>query len=113
MKRAAVLGVIAASVLAMAPAASGSVPTGRTCKKEPICEIEIDIFPGGTLSIDADAHGTGRASWAVDHGMQPVCSTGFDAAAPPQSWVCHNVPAGHLRAVVSGGSNPLNIGLRW
>ncbi|MBE8523175.1 hypothetical protein ILP97_37760 [Amycolatopsis sp. H6(2020)] len=113
IKRAGTLGLVAATVLAVSPGTAWAGGRSKTCPKEPICEFELDVFPGGTLSIDADAHGTGSAIWAVFHGLDHVCSTSFAAAAPPQSWNCFNVPAGHLRATLNGGDNPLNIGLRW
>jgi hypothetical protein len=113
MKRAGVLGLVAATVLAVAPNAAWAGGRSRSCPKDPICELELDTFPGGLLSIDADSHGTGSAGWAVFHGLNHVCSTSFDAAAPPQSWTCSNVPAGHLRATLNGPVNPLVIGLRW
>jgi hypothetical protein len=117
-QRAAIVGAIAASALALAaPAASATVQGGvsKTCNTINTCSTEPSVwFPGGTLSVDADVHGTGPAQWVVrrDSGGT-VCQSGFAAEDPARSWVCNNVSAGWLYGIVSGGSPSVNIGLRW
>ncbi|KDN22968.1 hypothetical protein [Amycolatopsis rifamycinica] len=116
-RRAAVVGAVAASALALtAPAALATVQGGvsRTCQIN-TCQIDPPVwFPGGTLSVDADVHGSGPAEWIVrqDNGGT-ICRSGFAAEDPPRSWICTGVSAQWLYGIVSGGAPTSNIGLRW
>ncbi|WP_370961876.1 hypothetical protein [Amycolatopsis sp. cg9] len=115
-KRAAVVGAVAAGALALA--APGALATeqggtSKTCPDSGFCRTDPVWFPGGTLSVDADVHGSGPAEWIVHGQNGVVCRTGFAAEAPPSSWVCFNVPAQTLEANVGGPAGPSNIGLRW
>ncbi|MGW4061475.1 hypothetical protein ACWEGE_24550 [Amycolatopsis sp. NPDC004747] len=112
VKRATVVGAVAAGALALAAPAALAAGTSRTCPGS-ACQTTEVWFPGGTLSVDADVHGRGGAEWAVLNGNGTVCRLGFDAAAGPLSWVCTNVPAQWLYGTVSGPAGPSNIGLRW
>jgi len=118
VKRAVVVGAVAASALALAaPAALATVQGGRsaTCTAINTCQTDPPVwFPGGTLSVDADVHGTGPAAWTVrrDNGGT-ICQSGFAAEDPPRSWICPNVSAQWLYGIVSGGSPSVNIGVRW
>ncbi|WP_410640996.1 hypothetical protein [Amycolatopsis sp. lyj-346] len=115
-QRAAIVGAIAASALALAaPAALATVQGGisKTCNTVNTCQTSEVWFPGGTLSVDADVHGSGGAEWAVLNGNGTVCRAGFSAVDPARSWTCGGVPAQWLYGVVSGGSPSVNIGLRW
>lgn len=118
VKRTIVVGAVAVSALALAaPAALATVQggTSRTCP-DSACRTYPEVwFPGGTLSVDADVHGSGPAEWIVqnyDTGAV-VCRTGFAASDPPRSWVCNNVRAQWIQGIVSGPAGPSNIGLRW
>ncbi|MCE7002242.1 hypothetical protein LWC34_05280 [Kibdelosporangium philippinense] len=112
VKRAAVLGTVAAAAFVMTPLAAFAGGNSNTCSGSS-CSVEASGFPGGTLSVDADVHGSGGAEWVVFSGDRLACRTNFAAGDPPRSWVCNNVPAGHLQASVSGPAGPSNIGLRW
>ncbi|GHG48686.1 MULTISPECIES: hypothetical protein [Amycolatopsis] len=115
VKRAAVVGAVAAGALALAaPAALATVQggTSSTCPGS-ACQTAEVWFPGGTLSVDADVHGSGGAEWAVLNSNGTVCRAGFSAVDPPRSWTCSGVPAQWLYGVVSGPAGSSNIGLRW
>jgi hypothetical protein len=114
-KRVATVGAVVAGAWALAaPIASATEQGGvsRTCN-DSACSTPPTWFPGGTLSVDADVHGSGPAEWVVRGPGGVVCRTGFAAENGPASWVCRNVPAGELEAVVAGPAGPSNIGLRW
>jgi hypothetical protein len=116
VQQAAVVGAVAAGALALAAPAALATEQGGTSKTCPIsaCQTDPVWFPGGTLSVDADVHGSGPAEWIVrgDNGGT-VCRSGFAAVDQPRSWVCSNVPAQWLYGIVSGPAGPSNIGLRW
>ncbi|WP_370943636.1 hypothetical protein AB5J62_31565 [Amycolatopsis sp. cg5] len=108
-------GAIAGSVLMLLPGAAFAGPASHTCPRvgERECATLATGFPGGTISVDADSHGNGTASWeirGVNTGFR--CSASFEMAAGPQSWVCRNAPADDYAGVVRG-YGPLNIGIRW
>ena len=115
VKRVLVAAAVAAAASAVAaPVAQASEQGGvsRTCP-DSACATPPVWFPGGTLSVDADVHGSGPAEWVVRGPGGVVCRTGFAAESGPQSWVCHGVPSGELEAGVLGPAGPSNIGLRW
>ncbi|CAM3587952.1 hypothetical protein KIPE111705_15645 [Kibdelosporangium persicum] len=112
VKRAAVLGTVAAAAFVMSPLAASAGGASNNCAG-PACSVEAGGFPGGRLSVDADVHGSGSAEWVVFSGDRVACRLNFSASAPPQSWVCSNVAGGYLSASVLGPQGPSNIGLRW
>jgi hypothetical protein len=112
LKRVAVLGTVASAALVMSPLAASAGGNSRTCPGSS-CPVEAGGFPGGSLSVDADVHGSGGAEWVVFSNDRLACRSNFDASSGPRSWVCNNVPAGYLTASVAGPAGPSNIGLRW
>lgn len=108
--------VLGASVIAPPTASAGGKSV--TCATWS-CFFEVDGFPGGTLSIDADARQapspppTGdTAYWRIWGANGYTCGTGFPETDPMRSWVCHNVPAGKIRAGIEG-TPYLAMGVRW
>ncbi|WP_414942478.1 hypothetical protein [Amycolatopsis sp. cmx-11-51] len=106
---------------AVEPAAAGEVGTQAAFRRDCptiTCTLGVPDFPGGTMSVDADADGRGQATWVLMNkwGHQ-YCKTPFRLEAPAQSWVCHNMPGGNWRLtlVLNYGQDThwAQIGARW
>ncbi|MFD8492560.1 hypothetical protein [Amycolatopsis sp. NPDC059657] len=120
MKKIATIAAVAGAMLV------GAIPANATvqawdCENQGSCFLGSGPFPGGTISIDVDA---GRVdgpvgpnetlSWSLQ-GV-PGCRTTFTVDAPPQSWVCRDVPAGsYTLQAIAPGSYRYNwdLGFRW
>jgi hypothetical protein len=73
--------------------------------------MAIPDFPGGTISVDVDANGTGTGHWALDlmyHGSIRMCETDYDLKAPAQSWICNGLWSGNYTLV-----NVVQINSTW
>jgi hypothetical protein len=83
------------------------------------CAFSVSGFPGGTISVDADARQAPSppsdrttAYWRIWGNNGYSCGTGFAETALMQSWVCHNVPAGTVFAAIEG-TPYMAMGVRW
>jgi hypothetical protein len=107
--------VVAALGVSSLPQAALAAGNSNTCQIR-TCSVSAANFPGGTLSVDADAGGTtgtATAFWAVTDSNSPVqCSATFPVRNGASSWTCSGVARGTVSATLSGPA-PLKIGLRW
>lgn len=90
--------------------------TGSQGDEDIWCFLEVQNFPGGTVSVDVDAGGADRAyrEWTLRANFAPVCKASYSSIDPPRSWVCHNVPAGTLNLKASKYATQwIDLGLRW
>jgi hypothetical protein len=118
MRKAIMRGVTATAVVGSMLALSPQVALagGNSCYNASgtACNTNASGFPGNTLYVDADVHGSGTGKWGVVINGRLACGENwFDAAAPPQSWTCQLMPAGHVYAYVSGPQGPVTVGVRW
>ncbi|MEQ0557921.1 hypothetical protein ABJI51_02475 [Amycolatopsis sp. NEAU-NG30] len=111
--RGAAATAVAGTALLLAPQAALAEPKSATCPQSYCSVVQVDGFPGGTLSVDADVHGEGKARFQVWGPNGYYCTLTFEAAAGPGSWLCFNAPAGRYAASVEGPQGSSNIGLRW
>lgn len=106
-------------------AAAPAVPVPPTASQDSIrarcdlpsrsCGTAYVYFPGGTISVDADIHGSGRSTWYLNaRNGALLCSTDFLAQEPPRSWTC-NIGSGDVYLYVSGpiGATESHGALRW
>ncbi|MFI6510979.1 hypothetical protein ACIBCT_25520 [Streptosporangium sp. NPDC050855] len=118
-------GISALVMLLTAPAAASAGgaaanPTQR-CQADPgyvvpTCALHFYNFPGGTISIDVDANGTGQGQWRLlRHGLLTSCRLYYRLEDPPQSWVCNNLPADNytLRNDAQTNTTFHQLGARW
>ena len=117
MRKSVLRGVIATTVagtaLVLTSPAAMAEPKHQDCPQSYCSVVQVDGFPGGTLSVDADVHGEGKARFQVWGPNSYYCSGTFEAVWGPGSWLCFNAPAGRYAASVEGPQGPSNIGLRW
>jgi hypothetical protein len=115
LARVGVVGVVAVIGASSLPQAALAAGNSNTCQIR-TCSVSAPNFPGGTLSVDADAGGTtgtATAFWAVTDSNSPVqCSATFPVRSGVTSWTCSGVARGTVSATLSGPA-PLKIGLRW
>ena len=118
------LTAVATGVLILAGTATSAQAASFTKRCDEIpgqttllaCSMAIPSFPGGTMSIDVDANGSGTGHWILfKHGSLRACETDYDLVAPAQSWVCHNLGADNyvLYNVVQPSSTWARQGVRW
>ncbi|MCP3798829.1 hypothetical protein NLX83_06125 [Allokutzneria sp. A3M-2-11 16] len=114
------LGTVALAlgvVVATAPGASAGGGS-KFCPAAVSCQLEVDGFPGGTLSVDADAvNGPDKLILLrVQTKTGQRCVTEFWVNEPPRSWVCHNIPPGKIRVTTTEAyvnSYDYSVGARW
>lgn len=111
--RGAIATAVVGTTLVLAPQAAMAAPKSETCPQSYCSVVQVDGFPGGTLSVDADMHGDGKSLWKVWGPNGYYCSGTFEAVWGPGSWLCFDAPAGRYAASVEGPKGPSNIGLRW
>ncbi|GAA4000380.1 hypothetical protein GCM10022247_20980 [Allokutzneria multivorans] len=106
------------TALVTPPSASAANNPKLSCYKKVVCQLEFGGFPGGTLSVDADAlNGPNKIILLrvqTDTGQR--CVTEFWAADPPRSWVCHNLPSGKIRVTTTEAyvnEYDFHVGARW
>ena len=89
------------TVLAGTDTAAQAANPPKHCQAPPgqihvACQLLIPSFPGGTMSIDVDANGSGTGHWILfKHGSLRACETDYDLRAPAQSWICRGLGADH------------------
>jgi hypothetical protein len=109
------VGIVGGTLVAL-PAPALAAPASNWCPAT-ICQVRATGFPGGTISIDADAHVAvdrvnRRANWSLQGPNGFGCRGSFMEADPPRSWTCRNAPRGSYYAAVTGNA-PTAIGIRW
>ncbi|MBU2667943.1 hypothetical protein KOI35_30970 [Actinoplanes bogorensis] len=114
--RLAVVGVVAAVGVSTLPQVALAAGSSNTCSFR-TCSTTGRNFPGGTISIDADAGGTLGGSdtghWGLSDAGSPIrCQADFPVTGGLRSWTCTGVRAGTVTATVVGPA-PLKIGVRW
>jgi hypothetical protein len=119
--RAAAAAAAGLLVLAGTATAAEAAQFTKTCNEAPgttleSCVMAIPDFPGGTISVDVDANGTGTGHWILMyHGSIRTCETDYDLKAPAQSWICNGLRSGNytLVNVVQINSTWSRQGVRW
>ncbi|WP_409494267.1 hypothetical protein [Amycolatopsis sp. cmx-11-12] len=82
------------------------------------CTLPIPDFGGGTISVDADSDGRGRATWVLlNKWGDQFCKTEFRLEDPPQSWNCSGLAGGNYRLTLVRNTGVDThwawIGARW
>ncbi|MBP2472130.1 hypothetical protein JOF53_001002 [Crossiella equi] len=112
LSRAAVTAAVVGSAALLTSQVAVAKPESATCQRN-YCTVVATDFPGGTISVDGDVHGTGNAYLQVWGPNGYYCKITIRAEWGPGSWLCFNAPAGTYSAGIDGPQGPSNVGLRW
>ncbi|MDI6098857.1 hypothetical protein QLQ12_09620 [Actinoplanes sp. NEAU-A12] len=115
MGRVAVVGLALTGVTALLASPALAAGNSAVCHSASICKVSASGFPGGTISVDADASARGTGRWILTGPIGYRCSKDFPQHGPVRSWSCANAPAGRYTAQVTPdqGLHTLKIGIRW